>query len=182
MTEQSFRNYMIFSHEPQARVQVREVKVLYWRLTCCCRLGSLRFRSAGKIQSWNLVSIQRLFLREGEASHSSAEMFDLNNCKQEQNSLHKDQYIKDGLLFLLQEHLFCLSLHFRRLCCDFHFDPVPQIKDFVILEAPQRLTSLTEQLNDRWLNYSMSEEMRGWRKWILQSLVRPITLRKTTFF
>lgn len=63
------------------------------------------------------MSIQGLFLCEGEAFHSSTEMFDLNICEREQNRLHKDQGIKAGLLFLLQEHLlFHLSLHLLEGC------------------------------------------------------------------
>lgn len=71
---------------------------------CWRRLRPLRFRSADRLPSRILVSIRRPFIGEGETFPSSAEMFDLNICKQEENRLRTDQYIEAGPLFLLQEH------------------------------------------------------------------------------
>lgn len=147
--EQSFRKYSDISswaHSPGHR----EVNSLCWRLSWC-RLGSLRFRSAGKIQSCNLVSVQRLFLPEGQVFHSSAEMLELNICKQEQNRLHKDQYIKAGLHFLLREHLlFRLSLHLLEGCAVI----------FALILLHRSKSSWAQKLNDllHWRSKSRTDD------------------------
>lgn len=85
---------------------------------------------------------------EGEAFPSSAEMFEYLQTRTEQTTQRSIRQSWPALF--APETLVILSLPalVRRLCCDFCFDHVPQIKDSQSSKA-QQLTSLTEQIEDR---------------------------------
>lgn len=120
------------------------------------------------------MSIQGLFLCEGEAFHSSTEMFDLNICERtEQTTQRSRDQSRPALSAPRTLVIPSLPALVRRLCCDFGFDPVPQIKGFLSSEAPQRLASLIERIEDgrRRLENINTAITAG-------LLVRPITLRK----